>query len=103
MARELDGTTSARGPPPLAHTIGLLLLAMACVRCFADYAHWQGASGLLDLKSMCLSGPATPECVFFRRHIPPTLIPVYTAWLWYAGLVVTVVGVVQALTARKAR
>jgi hypothetical protein len=94
-------TKPMRPPTPLALKIGLGLLVTSLVWWFLYYSHYYGAFGLMDLKLACING-ATSECLFFQQQIKDTILPTYSPILWYAGLVVGVIGLVQQYKARKA-
>lgn len=71
--------------------IGLVLLGLALLWWFAYYGQWGGWFSLLDVKWGCISGEPF-ECANFREFIGPSAIPAYSPVLWWAGIIVTLVG-----------
>jgi hypothetical protein len=70
---------------------GLALMVAAVAWWLAYYGQHLGPFTLLNRKMACLMGEAS-ECVAFRDFIGPSPMPVYSPIIWWAGLIVALIG-----------
>ena len=71
--------------------LGIVVLVVALLWWFAYYGQWKGWFTLLDVKLGCLMGDAF-ECANFQDFIGPSAVPVYSPFIWYAGILFVLVG-----------
>ena len=97
----MNTISDSKSTSPLALKIGVGLFGVSLLWWFFYYAQYSGPFGLLDLKIMCING-ATDECAFFQERMAATsVIPTYRPYLWYAGMLLTLLGFVQMRRAVK--
>jgi len=97
---EPDQSPPARPSIPLMIKVGTAIYAVSLVWWFVFYAQYGGVTRMLDVKILCLT-ETTFECTFFRDALRDSPIPAYTPYLWWAGTVAVVIGVVQVIRQRR--
>ena len=87
-------TAPAKSPARAANALlyfGLAVMVAGVLWWLLYYSQWEGMFGLLDVKFSCLSGDSM-ECTNFQEFIGPSVLPVYSPMLLWAGTVVALVG-----------
>ena len=90
----------ARLRTPLMIKIGVAIYVVSLVWWLVFYAQYGGVMRMLDVKILCLT-ETTFECTFFRDALRDSPIPAYSPYLWWAGTIAVVIGVIQVIRQRR--